>query len=125
MVVLVQFWTQVDLHLGPPQGSKVLLHISLADVASGHQEPDHEGRVEHLAEPEGLGDVQRNAPHGGRRDLPVEQGIQAFIRRALESQPDLIRFDHGLQGLQGGEVAPGVVADPDRHPGKVLRAADR
>jgi hypothetical protein len=51
---------EVDLHLRAPQGGEVPAHVGLADVAPGHQEPDHERGVEDLSEPEGLRDVQRH-----------------------------------------------------------------
>ncbi|MGH3180377.1 MAG: hypothetical protein ACRDOE_00480 [Streptosporangiaceae bacterium] len=122
--MLVEFRAEIDLHLGAPQGAQVLLDVCLTGVKSGHQEPDHERGVEDLAEPEGLGDVERHPPRRGRRDLPVKQRVQALVGRALEGERHLIGSKHGLKGLYGGEMAPGVVTDSERHSGQVLRTAD-
>jgi hypothetical protein len=124
MVVLVEFRAEIDLHLGAAQRAQVLIDVSLAGAGSGHQEPDHERDVQDLAEPEGLGDVERHPPRGGGRDLPPEQCVQALVGRALEGELHLIRGQHGLEGLHGGEVAAGVVPDADRHASQVLGTAD-
>ncbi len=89
------------------------------------QEADHERRVEHLAEAERLRDVERHAPHGPGRHLPVQQRVQPLVRRTLERQADLVGGKHRLQGLQRREMAARVIPDADRHPGQVFRPPDR
>src|SRR6202007_3363522 len=99
------------------QAAEVLLDVSLAHAEPGDQEPDHERGVHDRAEPEGLGDVERDPPRRRGRTLPLQQRVQAFVGWPLEAELDLAGGEHSLQGLYGGEVAPGVVTDPDRHPG--------
>jgi Domain of unknown function (DUF222) len=111
--------------LGAAQGGEVLADVGLGDVGSGHQEADHERSVEDLAEPEGLRDVQRDPEQGGRGHLPVKERVEPLVGRTLEGEGDLLRREHGLQGLHGGEVAAGVVAHPHRHPGQVRGPAHR
>jgi hypothetical protein len=61
-----------------------------------HQEADHERGVEDLAEPEGLRDVQRDPEQGGRRYMAVQQRVEPFVGRPLESEGDRLGREHGL-----------------------------
>ena len=114
VVVLVEFRPKIDLHLSAPQGAQVLLHISLAGVNPGHQEPDHERGVEDLAEPEGLGDIERDSPRRGRRHLPVKQRVQAlvlaeaqareFIENKVQKYFKEFHDQEGSSAIQVGEI---------------------
>ena len=103
---------EVDVHLGTAQRGQVPGDVGLADIVAGDQEADHKGGVEHLAEAELLGDVERDPEQGSRRHLAVQQRVEPLIGRPLEGEADVLRRQHGLQGLHGGEVAAGVVATP-------------
>jgi hypothetical protein len=120
----VELRAQVEIALGAAQRAVELTKILRIGVAVNHH-ADHEGRVENLAVTELLGEVIRSAKQVHRRRRTVEQLVHAGEQHPVGIDQIHFGLRHELlERLHRRVVAARLIADRDRHAGKVLRGFD-